>query len=82
MAKRKQRTQTPLQSEDELRAVQIVEYEITSEPIHDHRYKRLPRYVKNAIDRLYYEAQKRPHKAIPELVDLIEKYPIMTFSNR
>ncbi len=77
MTKRKRRVQTPLLPEDELRAVQIVEYEITSEPIHDRRYKRLPRRVKDAIDRLNYEAQKRPRKAIPELLDLIEKYPNM-----
>jgi tetratricopeptide (TPR) repeat protein len=75
MAKRKRRTQTPLQSEDELRAVKIVAYEITSEPIQDRRYKRLPHQVKDAIDRLHYEAEKRPHKAIPELLELIEKYP-------
>jgi len=55
--------------------VQHIEYEITSEPILDSSYKRLPRSVKDAIDRLYYESQRHPRQAIPELVDLIEKYP-------
>jgi len=78
MAKRRRRTQqSSFQSVDDLRAVQIVEYEITSEPIQDRRYKRLPHQVKDEIDRLHHEAQKRPHKAIPELLELIEKYPNM-----
>lgn len=75
MAKRKRKPQRPGQSGDELRTFQIVEYEITSEPIQDRHYKRLPGHIKDAINRLHYEAQKRPLKAIPELLDLIEKYP-------
>jgi tetratricopeptide (TPR) repeat protein len=55
--------------------VQLVEYEITSEPVLEPSYKRLPSSVKDAIDRLYYESQKHPRQAIPELVELIEKYP-------
>ena len=74
MVERKRRAQPSLLLGAE-RAVQIVEYKITSEPIQNGRYKRLPRKVKNAIDQLHYEAQKRPHHAIPELLDLIEKYP-------
>ncbi len=75
MAKKKRRAKPPLSLGGELNDIQLIEYEITSEPIYDRRYKRLPRHVKDALDRLYYEAQKQPHKAIPELLDLIEKYP-------
>jgi len=76
VAKRKKAARRPaLQSQDELKAVRIVEYEITSEPIHDRRYIRLPGQVKDAIDRLHHEAQRHPHRAIPELVDLVKKYP-------
>lgn len=76
MVRRKKATRRPaLQSQDKLKAVRIVEYEITSEPIQDGRYKRLPSQVKDAIDRLHHEAQRHPHRAIPELVDLVKKYP-------
>ncbi len=78
MAKRKRRkTRRPLQAQNELRVVRIVEYEITSEPIQDRRYKRLPRHVKDAFERLHHEAQRHPHQTIPELLDWIEKYPNM-----
>ena len=76
VAKRKKvGRQSSLQTRDELKAVQIVEYEITSEPIQDRHYKRLPGHVKDSIERLHYEAQSRPHRAIPELLGLIKKYP-------
>ena len=60
---------------NELKAVRFVEYEITTEPIHDRDYKRLPDPVKDVISRLHHEAQRHPLQAIPELVELIEKYP-------
>jgi tetratricopeptide (TPR) repeat protein len=52
-----------------------IEYEVTSEPILDRDYKRLPKKVQDAIERLHYESQRRPREAIPELLELIEKYP-------
>jgi tetratricopeptide (TPR) repeat protein len=55
--------------------VYISEYEITSEPILDRAYERLSNEVKEAIDRLHDVSQRRPREAIPELLDLIEKYP-------
>lgn len=76
--KRKQRTiTTPSASPlpDIERAVYVSEYEITFEPILDRAYKRLPNEVKEAINRLHDESQRRPLEAIPELLDLIEKYP-------
>ena len=57
--------------------VYLTEYEITSEPIQDARYKRLPRHVKDAIERLHTLSQTRPREAIPELLQLIEQYPNM-----
>jgi len=50
-------------------------YEITTAPIHDRRYQRLPRHVREAIERLYDVAQRRPREAIPELRDWIKQYP-------
>jgi tetratricopeptide (TPR) repeat protein len=55
--------------------VYISEYEVTSEPILDRAYKRLPKEVKEAIERLHDESRRRPREAIPELVELIEEYP-------
>jgi tetratricopeptide (TPR) repeat protein len=60
---------------DELRPVYVSEYEITTSAIQDRRYKRLPRHVKDAFERLHYESQSQPHKAIPELLEWIGKYP-------
>ena len=74
MTKRRQ-PEPHVQQVDELHAVHMSEYEITTSPIHDRQYKRLPRRIKDAIDRLYIESQSRPHKAIPELLELIEEHP-------
>jgi tetratricopeptide (TPR) repeat protein len=76
VTKRKKATRrSALQSQDELKAVRIVEYEITLEPIEDRQYKRLPCQVKDAVERLHHEVQKHPRQAIPELVDLVKQYP-------
>jgi hypothetical protein len=53
----------------------VIDYEITGERILDARYRRLPRRVQNAFERLYYESQTQPRKAIPELLEWIEQYP-------
>jgi tetratricopeptide (TPR) repeat protein len=55
--------------------ISISRYEITTEPIHDRRYQRLPRHVKEAIERLHDIAQRRPRQAIPELRALIKQHP-------
>ena len=75
MSKKRRRASSPLPVEDELKAVYITEYEITTSPIQDRAYKRLPGSVKDAIERLHYESQVQPRKAIPELLEWIEKYP-------
>lgn len=56
-------------------SVRVLHYEVTTEPIKDRRYKRLPRRVKDAVERLYHTAQAAPREAIPELREWIEKYP-------
>jgi tetratricopeptide (TPR) repeat protein len=73
--KRRGTTPAPSPLPDIERAVYISEYEVTSEPILDRGYKRLPQKVKETIDRLHDESQRRPREAIPELLELIEKYP-------
>ena len=52
-----------------------LEYKITNEPILDKRYRRLPRQVKEAFQRLHALAQTQPRTAIPELEQWIAKYP-------
>ena len=54
----------------------LVEYEITTEPIHDRHYMRLPYHVKDKIDDLYDLVQKKPDQTvILDLETLIRKYP-------
>jgi len=55
--------------------VSFTRYEITTAPIPDRRYQRLPRHVQEAIERLHDVAQRRPRAAIPELRDWIKHYP-------
>lgn len=55
--------------------ISFARYEITTEPMEGRRYRRLPRHVKAAIERLHGVAQRRPREAIPELRDLITQYP-------
>ena len=69
------RTPVTLPGEEGLKAVYITEYEITDEPILDRFYKQLPDSVKDAFERLHDESQTQPLKAIPELLEWIEKYP-------
>lgn len=73
--RKKRRRRSSPQAQNELKAVRFVEYEITTEPIHDRDYKRLPAPVKDVISQLHHEAQTHPLQAIPELVEMIEKYP-------
>jgi tetratricopeptide (TPR) repeat protein len=75
MSKRKRATRSRPRSKDKPQAVYVAEYEITSSSIEDRRYKRLPRHVKDAFDRLHYSAQRQPRKAIPELLEWIKLYP-------
>lgn len=70
LKRKKRRTSAPT-----LTSVQLVEYEITPEPIEEPEYKRLPNSVKDRLDDLHHEAQTNPQQAIPELLELKKKYP-------
>lgn len=75
MSKKWKRRKPRQPEQDTLRPVHVTTYEITTEPLPERRYEQLPRRVKDAIEQLYYEAQRRPRKAIPKLRKLIKKYP-------
>jgi len=77
MSKRGRTTRSRRQAQDTPGEVYVTEYDVTSSPIRDRRYRQLPRRVKDAIERLYDEINRRPLKAIPELLELIKKYPDM-----
>lgn len=53
----------------------VSQYEITSEPIYDRNYKRLPPEVRDQMDELYDLAMRNPRQAIPRLETLLEEHP-------
>ncbi|QDV32941.1 hypothetical protein [Tautonia plasticadhaerens] len=55
--------------------VLLLEYDITYEPIDDPEQDRLPGVVREQIQRLHEGSQSRPREAIPDLIDLIGRYP-------
>ncbi len=57
--------------------IRVLEYAITYDQIGTPEYKRLPKSAKDRLDELYEEAQRKPQKAIPGLLELKEKYPDM-----
>ncbi|VAW30051.1 hypothetical protein MNBD_CHLOROFLEXI01-2940 [hydrothermal vent metagenome] len=74
MVKRSKKPKNQI-SDADLKAVYVSSYKITDEPILDRRYKRLPNHVKDTVERLYFDSQRKPKEAIPELCELIKKYP-------
>jgi tetratricopeptide (TPR) repeat protein len=76
MNKKSTRRSAPSGEVAERDAIQVVEYEITTQPLDEDRsYKRLPKRVKDAVPRLHNAVQRRPREVIPELEGLIKKYP-------
>ena len=75
MTKRRKKQPEYQLIDDEGEAVYVSTYEITYEPIQDRKYKRLPKKVKAAIERLHFDSQKKPFQAIPELKRLVKKFP-------
>jgi tetratricopeptide (TPR) repeat protein len=75
MTKKRRPKRTGSQAPRDPEAVHILTYEITDEPILDRQYRRLPKKVKDSIERLHESVQNRPREAIPELLEWIEKYP-------
>jgi len=77
MAKKKAQKAKHISTEDKLTPVYVTQYEITDEPIQEAAYRRLPKAVKEKLDNLYRVAQRHPQKAIPELIELRKKYPLV-----
>ena len=53
----------------------FLRYDITTEPIEDRQFKRLPDHVKDTVQGLRDKAQSHPWRAIHKLNALIKKYP-------
>jgi len=75
MPKKRRAKRTPPQTPENRDTLHLVEYEVTSEPILDRDYKRLPRQVKEAIERFHEMIRRQPREAIPELRKWIKRYP-------
>lgn len=73
---KKRRAARPRRSQKEKQAkIRLFSYEITWKPILDRRYRQLPDHVKDSLEELYDLIPTKPHKAIPRLLELVEKYP-------
>ena len=69
-------------SDESSDAVHISTFEITYEAILEPSFKRLPKRIKDRTEPLFYEIRKNPKETIPELLNLIKKYPrVPTFYN-
>jgi tetratricopeptide (TPR) repeat protein len=73
MAKKKPRRKKPKSKAD--RPVYMTQYEIVFEPMPERAFSRLPNSVQEQLERLHDEAQEKPQEAIPELLELLKKYP-------
>lgn len=71
--KRRPSTRTAAPAKEDV--LYVSEYEITSEPIEDKRYRKLPREVKEEFERLHALIQTDARKAIEELPGWIKRYP-------
>jgi tetratricopeptide (TPR) repeat protein len=75
MAKKRSRKKKNPSKTDTPSPIYVTQYEITDEPIYEGAYHRLPKSVKERIERLYQETHWKPQQTIPELLDLQKKYP-------
>jgi tetratricopeptide (TPR) repeat protein len=75
MAKKKSKRTKPNVTDDTLSPIYVTEYEITSEPIQEPSYRRLPKSIKKRLENLHQVAQRKPLQAIPELIELQKKHP-------
>jgi tetratricopeptide (TPR) repeat protein len=75
MAKKKRSKTSAPKSVPNTAQLRISEYEVTSEPLIEPKYQRLPEEVKSRLEQLHMIAQTKPRIAIPELEALIETYP-------
>lgn len=82
MAKKRQSRKQPPPIPERAEPLRIHTYTITTEPIVDQAYKRLPKNVKDQVEQLHDLTLQRPKAAIPELVALREQYPqVHQFAN-
>jgi tetratricopeptide (TPR) repeat protein len=77
MAKKRKRPHTIPEPSQDPQVLYLSEFEITDSPILDRRYRRLPRQIQETIEQLYDTAQKEPLQAIPQILELIKKYPYL-----
>jgi tetratricopeptide (TPR) repeat protein len=55
--------------------MRISRYEVTWDQIEDPQFDSLPAHVQDTFEGLHTECREQPDKAIPELLEWIEKYP-------
>ncbi len=75
MSKKRRARRAVSPAGDERKVVHLVMYNITTEPVRDRQYKKLPRRVRDMIEQFHDQVQNQPRKAIPGLLEWIEKYP-------
>lgn len=66
---------TSLQHKPE--TVRVLQYEITTEPLLDAEYVKLPMHIQEEIENIHFMVYENPQKAIEKLDLLIESYPNM-----
>lgn len=82
MVKKRQQRKQQAPIPERAEPLRIHTYTITTEPIVDQAYKRLPKNVKEQVEQLHDLTLQRPQAAIPELVALREQYPhVHQFAN-
>jgi tetratricopeptide (TPR) repeat protein len=67
--------QRPAHQEELESELVVSEYEITDEPVRTPAYQKLPAQVREQIEELHEMVSGDPHRAVPLLEGLLEKYP-------
>jgi tetratricopeptide (TPR) repeat protein len=75
MAKKNRRSISKRSQSSSPEPLLLVQFEITDEPIEGRAFRKLPNSVKRELERLHWEAQRKPEQAIPELLEFKKKYP-------
>jgi tetratricopeptide (TPR) repeat protein len=55
--------------------LQLINYDISFEPMHDERYIRYYKQLGDRLEKLHEQAAKEPKKAVPQLEELVLQYP-------
>lgn len=75
MDKKKEKTKKIKSFSQKLNKLKIVEYEITTEALHDPEYENLPANIRQEIENIFYMVYENPGKAIRKVKKLIVTYP-------